>query len=70
MTFSMIVPPTAGIPSRAGIWPMVMTTASPMTNPVTTDAARNCDRKPSLAAPGDDQDGADHEGERRRSATT
>ncbi len=50
-TFCRIVPPTAGIPSRAGIWPMVMTTARPMTNPVTTDAARNCDRNPSLAAP-------------------
>ncbi len=47
----MIVPLTAGMPSSAGIWPTVMTTASPMTKPVTTDAARNCDRKPSRAAP-------------------
>ncbi len=50
-TLSMIVLPPPGIPSRAGIWPMVMTTASPITKPVTTDAARNCDRKPSRATP-------------------
>ena len=30
---------------------MVMTTASPITKPVTTDAARNCERNPSLARP-------------------
>ena len=47
----MIVPLTDGIPSRAGIWPTVIVTASPITKPVTTDAARNCDRKPSRAAP-------------------
>ncbi len=51
VTLAMIVAPPPGIPRRAGIWPMVMTTASPMTKPVTTDAARNCDRKPSLATP-------------------
>ena len=51
MHFWMIVPLTAGIPSSAGIWPMVMVTASPMTKPVTTEAARNCDRKPRRAAP-------------------
>ena len=47
----MIVPLTAGMPRSAGSWPTVMTTASPMTKPVTTDAARNCDRKPRRAAP-------------------
>ena len=47
----MIVPLTGGMPSRAGIWPTVITTARPMTKPVTTDAARNCDRNPSRAAP-------------------
>ena len=47
----MIVPLTDGMPSRAGIWPTVMVTASPITKPVTTDAARNCERKPSRAAP-------------------
>ena len=47
----MIVPLTAGMPSSAGIWPTVMTNASPMTKPVTTEAARNCDRKPSRIAP-------------------
>ncbi len=50
-TFSMIVLPPDGMPSSAGIWPTVIVTASPMTNPVTTDAARNCDRNPSRAAP-------------------
>ena len=30
---------------------MVMTTARPITKPVTTDAARNCERKPSRARP-------------------
>ncbi len=47
----MIVPLTGGMPSRAGIWPTVIVTARPMTKPVTTDAARNCDRNPSRAAP-------------------
>ena len=47
----MIVPLTAGSPRSAGIWPTVIVTARPMTKPVTTDAARNCDRKPRRAAP-------------------
>ena len=51
VSFSMIVLPPPGMPSRAGIWPTVMTTANPITKPVTTDAARNCERNPSLARP-------------------
>ncbi len=50
-TFSMIVFPPDGMPSNAGIWPTVMVTARPMTNPVTTEAARNCERNPRRAAP-------------------
>ena len=50
-TFWMIVLPPDGMPRSAGIWPTVMVTARPMTNPVTTDPARNWDRNPSRAAP-------------------
>ena len=46
-----MVPLTGGSPSRAGNWLIVIVTASPMTNPVTTEAARNWERNPSRAAP-------------------
>ena len=39
------------MPSKPGNWPIVIVMARPMTNPVTTETARNCDRKPSRAAP-------------------
>ena len=48
---SRVVPTTGGMPSRPGSWPIVIVMARPMTNPVTTEIARNCDRKPSRAAP-------------------
>ena len=46
-----MVPSTGGIPSRSGNWPIVIVTASPMTNPVTTETARNWERNPRRAAP-------------------
>ena len=39
------------MPSNPGNCPIVIVMARPMTNPVTTESARNCDRKPSRAAP-------------------
>ena len=46
-----VVPLTGGSPSRAGNWPIVIVTASPITKPVTTEIARNWDRNPSRATP-------------------
>ncbi len=48
---SRIPPAEDGTPRSAGSCPMMIVIASPITKPVTTDLARNCDMKPSLATP-------------------